>query len=82
MRSASKRMAKALEREKRPVPPLVDRLLSSGKKSFYESSQGELRYFDLSTAAMQPAPEPPGIIILKSLKDRSKTVQTQLPAPA
>jgi len=69
-------MAKALEREKRPVPLLVDRLLSSGKKSFYESSQGELRYFDLSTASMHPAPEPPGIIILKSLKDRSKTVQT------
>ncbi len=70
------RMAKALEREKRPVPLLVDRLLSSGKKSFYETSQGELRYFDLSTASMHPAPEPPGIIILKSLKDRSKTVQT------
>ena len=38
--------------------------------------RGELRYFDLSTASMHPAPEPPGIIILKSLKDRSKTVQT------
>ena len=33
------------------LPPLVARLLASGKKSFYESEQGEL-------SAFEPAPEP------------------------
>ena len=50
------RMAKALEREKRPVPPLVTTLLSSGKKSFYESQQGRTRYFDFATASSSPRP--------------------------
>jgi 3-hydroxyacyl-CoA dehydrogenase len=70
------RMAKALEREKKAVPPLVEKLLGSGKTSFYESTQGELLYFDLASAAMKPAPEPEGIIILKSLRERNKVVQS------
>ena len=68
-------MAHALEREKRPVPPLVTKLLSSGKKSFYESQQGTTSYFDFATSSQQPVPQPSGIIILKSLKEQSKVVQ-------
>ncbi|MGH9703889.1 MAG: 3-hydroxyacyl-CoA dehydrogenase NAD-binding domain-containing protein, partial [Candidatus Acidiferrales bacterium] len=68
-------MAQALEREKRPVPPLLTRLLSSGKKSFYESRQGSTSYFDFSTSTQLPVPQPPGILLLKSLKEQSKVVQ-------
>jgi 3-hydroxyacyl-CoA dehydrogenase len=67
-------MAKALEREKRPVPPLVASLLSSGKKSFYESQQGSTSYFDFAASSYQPVPQPAGILILKSLKEQSKVV--------
>ena len=70
------RMAAALEREKKPVPPIVEKLLASGKKSFYESSGGETRYFDLASTALKTVPEPEGIIILKSLRERNKVVQT------
>ena len=45
------------------------------QKSFYESEKGTTRYFDLESQALQPVTEPPGIIILKSLKDRSGVVQ-------
>ena len=53
----------------------VRKVLDSPKKSFYESEKGTTRYFDLNSQALQPVPEPPGIIILKSLKDRSGVVQ-------
>jgi len=69
------RMAKALERDGQELPPLVRKVLDSPKKSFYESEKGTTRYFDLSAQSLQPVPEPPGIIILKSLKDRSGVVQ-------
>jgi 3-hydroxyacyl-CoA dehydrogenase len=69
------RMAKALERDGQGLPPLVRKVLDSPKKSFYESEKGTARYFDLASHSLQPVPEPPGIIILKSLKDRSGVVQ-------
>ncbi len=69
------RMAKALERDGQELPPLVRKVLDSPAKSFYQSEKGTTRYFDLNSQALQPVPEPPGIIILKSLKDRSGVVQ-------
>ena len=60
--------------EGRDVPPLFARLTAAGRKSLYEYSAGELSSFDLATSAQVKVPEPPGVIILKSLKDRSKEV--------
>ena len=67
-------LAQRLAQQNRPLPPLVTRLLASGKKSFYESAQGELSAFDLAAGAYAKLSEPAGVIILKSLKDRSKEV--------
>jgi 3-hydroxyacyl-CoA dehydrogenase len=67
--------AKQLEKEGQPLPPLVARVLSSGTKSFYQSAQGEASYFDLGGKAYKPAPLPAGIILLKSLKERSKEIE-------
>ncbi len=58
----------------RDLPPLFTRLLSSGRKSLYESSSGELSAFDPGAGTPTKVPELPGIIILKSLKERSKEV--------
>jgi 3-hydroxyacyl-CoA dehydrogenase len=68
------RMAQRLQQEKRELPPLVTRLLAAGKKSFYESAQGELSAFDPASSTFAKVPEPPGIIILKSLRDRSREI--------
>ena len=67
--------ARQLEKEGQTLPPFVTELLSSGKKSFYQSAHGETSYFDLATKACKPVLEPAGIIILKSLKDRSKEIE-------
>jgi 3-hydroxyacyl-CoA dehydrogenase len=68
-------MVRALEREGREVPPLAQQVLGSPKKSFYESEKGTTKYFDLASSALEPLHEPSGIIILKSLKERSRVVQ-------
>jgi 3-hydroxyacyl-CoA dehydrogenase len=70
------RMAEALGREGKQIPPVVNDVLASPRKSFYETEKGSTRYFDIGAKATKPVPEPAGIIILKSLKDRSGVVQT------
>jgi 3-hydroxyacyl-CoA dehydrogenase len=74
------RIAAQLAKENRPVPPLVEKLLAGGGKSFYESRSADtavcaVHYFDLAANAYRLLDEPPGILILKSLKDRSKVVE-------
>jgi 3-hydroxyacyl-CoA dehydrogenase len=68
-------MAKAFEREGKQIPPLVAKVLASPAKSFYASEKGTTSYFDLGSGKMQPVQEPAGILILKSLKERTPVVQ-------
>jgi len=68
-------MAKRLEQEGRPVPPLVSRLLSCSRTSFYQSAEGRTSYFDLASAGYKEVPEPAGVILLSAWKERSKLVE-------
>ena len=68
-------MARQLENEGNRLPPLVAALLSSGKKSFYQSAGGLTSYFDLAEKAYKPEPQRAGIIFLKSLKKRSNEIE-------
>ena len=75
-------MARQLEKEGKAMPPLVTALLSSGKKSFYESAQGETSYFDLAGNTYKPVPQHRGIIILKSLERSRERKSRKIPARA
>src|ERR1700683_1060722 len=66
------RMAKPMERYGKEMPPLVAGALNFPKKVFYESEKGNTLYFDLASASLRSVEEPPGIIILKSLKERTR----------
>ena len=68
-------MTKQLEKEGKPLPPLVSQLLSAGHKSFYHYAHGHASFFDLKSAGYAPVAEPEGILILKSLKERSKEIE-------
>ncbi len=70
------RMAQALERDGKELPPLAKKVLGTPKKVFYDTEKGSTKYFDLATATLKPIEEPAGIIILKSLKDRTPVVQS------
>ncbi len=67
-------VARRVTQQGKPLPPLVERLIASGNKTFYSSADGEALSFDPAAARYAPVPQPPGILILKSLKDRSKEI--------
>jgi 3-hydroxyacyl-CoA dehydrogenase len=69
------RMARALEKQAIALPPLVEKVLDSPKKTFYEWEKGTKRYFDIVSGAHKNVEETTGIILLKSRKDRSTVVQ-------
>jgi 3-hydroxyacyl-CoA dehydrogenase len=52
----------------RPVPPLVEALLGSGRKRFYETVSGRTTVF--GPAGSAPLPDRPGVIDLPALEER------------
>src|SRR6266481_4119640 len=66
--------AAQVRKEARELPALIEKVLSSGRKSFYESEKGTTTVFDLSPAGVKKVEEPAGIIILKTLKDAGREV--------
>jgi 3-hydroxyacyl-CoA dehydrogenase len=67
--------AAQIQKEGRPLPALIEKVLASGRKSFYESEKGITAVFDLGAAGLKKVEEPAGIIILKSLKDSGREVE-------
>ncbi|HVN07393.1 MAG TPA: 3-hydroxyacyl-CoA dehydrogenase NAD-binding domain-containing protein [Patescibacteria group bacterium] len=68
-------MAKRIETEGRPLPPLVTALLSSGRKSFYRSEDGRRFYFDLASKAEREETVPAGVIILDRLRAAGREIE-------
>src|SRR6266849_791384 len=64
-----------LKEEGRTVPANVQKMLNSGAKSFYKQENGQRFYFDFPSAKYVPASDPPGTIVLKSLKDRTGVIR-------
>jgi 3-hydroxyacyl-CoA dehydrogenase len=64
-----------VQKEGRTLPPVVEKLLASGRKSFYESEKGATTAFDIAGGAVEKVEEPKGILILKSLKDAGREVE-------
>ncbi len=67
--------AEKWKKENRRVPPLVEKLLSSGKKTFYAQADGATRCFDLASGEYRLLEEKPGIVLLPSLKARQKEIK-------
>jgi 3-hydroxyacyl-CoA dehydrogenase len=61
-------MVERARAEGRPIPPLVESLLASGRKRFYEVEDGRLTAF--GPGGIVPVPERPGVIDLAALKAR------------
>jgi 3-hydroxyacyl-CoA dehydrogenase len=59
----------------RSVPLNVERMLHAGAKSFYKAESGQRFFFDFITLEYKPVGDPPGTIILKSVKDRTGVVK-------
>ncbi len=66
--------ARRMESLGKALPPLVQKLLASGRDTFYARQRDRRFYFDLAGAAYRPVPEPPGVIRLHVLRDRNKVL--------
>jgi 3-hydroxyacyl-CoA dehydrogenase len=64
-----------MREEGREIPEKIERMLESGAKSFYKIESGQELFFDFATNAYKPVVQPAGTIILKSEKERSKTIK-------
>jgi 3-hydroxyacyl-CoA dehydrogenase len=64
-----------LKEEGREVPPNVQRMLDAGATSFYKTEGGQEFYFDFASGDYKPVAETPGVLVLKSLKDRTAVIK-------
>ncbi|MGB2901318.1 MAG: 3-hydroxyacyl-CoA dehydrogenase NAD-binding domain-containing protein [Candidatus Acidiferrum sp.] len=70
-----KAFATQVQKEGRTLPPVIERVLASSRKGFYESEKGTTTVFDLGSGAAKKVEEPKGVIILKSLKEAGREVE-------
>jgi 3-hydroxyacyl-CoA dehydrogenase len=70
-----KAFAAQVQKEGRAIPQVIEKVLSSGRKGFYESEKGATTVFDICTGGTRRVEEPKGIIILKALKDAGREIE-------
>jgi 3-hydroxyacyl-CoA dehydrogenase len=70
-----KAFAAQVQKEGRALPSVIEKVLVSRRKGFYESEKGTTTVFDIVSGASQKVEEPKGVIILKSLKDAGREVE-------
>jgi len=64
-----------MKEEGQPIPANVQKLLDAGAKSFYKKHDGQQFYFDFATEQYLPLADQPGVIVLKSIKDRTGVIK-------
>ena len=53
----------------------VERMLASGATSFYKNENGQQSYFDFKSNKYVPLNDPLGVLVLKSIKDRTGVIK-------
>jgi len=64
-----------VQKEGRAIPPVIEKVLSSGRQGFYESEKGATTVFDICTGGVKKVDEPKGVIFLKSLKEAGRGIE-------
>jgi 3-hydroxyacyl-CoA dehydrogenase len=64
-----------MKEEGQPIPANVQKLLDAGAKSFYKKHDGQQFYFDFASEQYLPLADQPGVIVLKSVKDRTGVIK-------
>jgi 3-hydroxyacyl-CoA dehydrogenase len=70
-----KAFAGQVRKEGRALPPVIEQVLASGRRGFYESEKGTTTVFDIGSGGVKKVEEPKGVIILKSLKEAGREVE-------
>jgi 3-hydroxyacyl-CoA dehydrogenase len=64
-----------MKEEGRAVPSNVQRMLDAGATSFYKTEGGREFYFDFASEEYAAVAEQPGVIVLKSVKERAGVIK-------
>lgn len=64
-------VAKRLEAENIPVPPIVEQVLSKGEGRFYKKENGKRYFFDAEKGNYQLVPEREGVLNLEIVKEKA-----------
>ena len=64
-----------MKEEGMSVPANVEQMLASGATSFYKKDNGQQSYFDFASGKYVPLADQPGVLILKSIKDRTGVIK-------
>ncbi|HXT77598.1 MAG TPA: 3-hydroxyacyl-CoA dehydrogenase NAD-binding domain-containing protein [Candidatus Eisenbacteria bacterium] len=70
-----KAFAARVQREGRSLPPVIEKVLASGRTGFYESQKGATTVFDEVAGGATKVEEPSGVLILKALKEAGREVE-------
>jgi 3-hydroxyacyl-CoA dehydrogenase len=65
-----------MEKEGDRIPENIEKMLSAGRKRFYEKKRTKNYYYDFVNADYMPMEVKPQIILLPSLKERKKVVKS------
>ncbi|MDT5262614.1 MAG: 3-hydroxyacyl-CoA dehydrogenase, partial [Acidobacteriota bacterium] len=61
--------------EGRAIPANVKRMLDAGVNAFYKTENGQELYFDFQKSEYTPVSQPPGVVVLKSVKERTGVIK-------
>lgn len=70
-----KESVERMKAEGQAVPANVEAMLVSGAESFYKSENGVTSFYDLVAGEYKPVADRPGVMVLKSVKDRTGVIK-------
>jgi 3-hydroxyacyl-CoA dehydrogenase len=70
-----KESVERMKKEGQPVPSNVEKMLASGAETFYKYENGQIYFYDLVNSKYKAVTERKGVIILKSVKDRTGVIK-------
>ncbi|MEJ7848651.1 MAG: 3-hydroxyacyl-CoA dehydrogenase/enoyl-CoA hydratase family protein [Pyrinomonadaceae bacterium] len=65
-----------MKAENQAVPDNVQKMLDSGADTFYKNDSGERSFYDLIAGVYKPIPDRAGVMVLKSVKERTGVIKT------
>lgn len=65
-----------MKKEGQAVPENVEKMLAAGAETFYKNENGNKFYYDLVGGEYKPMPERPGVLVLRSIKDRTGVIKS------
>lgn len=65
-----------MRKEGQTIPASVEKMLASGATSFYKNENGNYSFYDLVAGEYKPMPDRPGVLILKTIKERTGVIKS------